>query len=45
MAALYFQTKSLLLPFLNLAAQIRCPENCYTDLKSALDQPLTPEAD
>ena len=30
----------LFLPFLNLVAQIRCPQNQYTDLKSALDQPL-----
>ena len=29
----------LFLPFLNLGAQIRCPQNRYTDLKSALDQP------
>ena len=28
------------LPFLNLGAQISCPENPYTDLKSPLDQPL-----
>ena len=28
------------LTFLNLGAQIRCPQNQYTDLKSALDQPL-----
>ena len=28
------------LTFLNLGAQIRCPQNRYTDLKSALDQPL-----
>ena len=26
--------------FLNLGAQIRCSQNRYTDLKSALDQPL-----
>ena len=25
---------------LNVGAQIRCPQNRYTDLKSALDQPL-----
>ena len=31
----------LFLPFLNLGAQIRCPQNRYTDLKLALDQPLT----
>ena len=30
----------IFLPFLNLGAQIRCPQNRYTDLKSALDQPL-----
>ena len=30
----------LFLPFLNLGTQIKCPQNCYTDLKSALDQPL-----
>ena len=29
------------LPSLNLGAQISCPQNQYTDLKSALDQPLT----
>ena len=29
------------LPFLNLEAQIRCPQNQYTDFKSALDQPMT----
>ena len=28
------------LTFLNLGAKIRCPQNRYTDLKSALDQPL-----
>ena len=28
------------LPFLNLGAQIRFPQKWYTDLKSALDQPL-----
>ena len=27
-------------PVLNLGAQVRCPKNRYTDLKSALDQPL-----
>ena len=31
----------LFLPFLNLAAQIRCPQNRYTDLKSAQDQSVT----
>ena len=30
----------LFLPFLNLGTQIRCPQNWYTNLKSALDQPL-----
>ena len=30
----------LFLSFLNLGAQISCPQNRYTDLKSALDQPL-----
>ena len=30
----------LFLPFLNLDAEIRCPPNWYTNLKSALDQPL-----
>ena len=29
----------LFLPFLNLGVQIRSPQNRYTDLKSALDQP------
>ena len=31
---------SLFLPFLNLGTQIRCPQNRYTNLKSALDQHL-----
>ena len=35
----------LFLPFLNLGDQISCPQNRYTDLKSALDQPLYYEAD
>ena len=26
--------------FIKLGSQIRCPQNWYTDLKSALDQPL-----
>ena len=30
----------LFLPFLNLVIQISCPQNWYTSLKSALDQPL-----
>ena len=30
----------LFLTFLNLGAQMRCLQNRYTDLKSALDQPL-----
>ena len=30
----------LFLPYLNLGTQIRCPQNQYTDLKSALDQLL-----
>ena len=30
----------LFLPFSNLGAQIWCPQNWYTDLKLALDQPL-----
>ena len=30
----------LFVPFLNLGAQIRCPKNWYTNLKSALDQHL-----
>ena len=30
----------LFLPFLNLGTQIRCPQNWYTGLKSALDQLL-----
>ena len=30
----------LFLPFLNLGAQIKCLQNRYTDLKSALDQLL-----
>ena len=30
----------LFLPFLNLDTQIRCPQIWYSDLKSALDQPL-----
>ena len=30
----------LFLPFLNLGTQIRGPQNRYTNLKSALDQPL-----
>ena len=31
----------LFLPFLNLGAQIRCPQNWYTNLRLALDQPMT----
>ena len=30
----------LFLPLLNLGAQIKCPQNQYTILKSATDQPL-----
>ena len=30
----------LVLSFLSLVTKIRCPKNRYTDLKSALDQPL-----
>ena len=30
----------LFLSFLNLGAQIRCLQNRYTNLKSAVDQPL-----
>ena len=29
------------LPFLNLGAQISCPENPYPDLKPPLDQPVS----
>ena len=36
----YAKKVFLFLPFLNLGTQIRCPQNRYTDLKSALDQPL-----
>ena len=38
----WFLCKKLVFLFLplNLDAQIRCPQNQYTDLKSALDQPL-----
>ena len=28
-------------PFLNIGAQVRCPQNWYIDLKPVLDQPLT----
>ena len=44
MAVFLLQCKTfvfLLLSFLNLGGQIRCPENWYTYLKSTLDQPLT----
>ena len=34
------KTKVKFLLFLNVGAQIRCPQNRDTDLKSALDQPL-----
>ena len=42
MADFYFlqNVTFLFLSFLNLGAQIRCTLNRYTDLKSALDQPL-----
>ena len=30
----------LFLPFLNLVIQISCPQNWYTNLKSAIDLPL-----
>ena len=30
----------LFLPFFDFGAQIRCPQNWYTDLRSALNQPL-----
>ena len=33
-------TLGFFLSFLNLGTQIRCPQNWYTDLKVALDQPL-----
>ena len=35
------KTLVIFLPFLNLDAQIRCAQNQYTDLKLALDQPLS----
>ena len=42
MAVFYFYAECwfFFLPFLNLCTQIRCLQNQYTDLKSALDQPL-----
>ena len=35
-----YRAKTRQFTFLNLGAQIRCSQNRYTDLKSALDQPL-----
>ena len=42
MALFYFYATLafIFLPFLNLGAQIKCLQNRYTDLKSALDQLL-----
>ena len=39
MAVFLFLSKTsvFFLPFLNLGSQISCPQNWYTDLKSALD--------
>ena len=44
MAVFIFLCKMLVflfLPLLNLGTKTRCPQNRYTNLKSALDQPLT----